>query len=231
MALEHALGELLGGHAGLERDREVGGDAVGREHDRVARLERDRLHPHLRQVEADDAAEHDRRGVAGVGARAGAHEAGLDVADAGPLHRPLAEVEPRQRHHGAARLLQLLVAALEQLLVREVDVGLEHPRRSLGGVRRPVAVAEAVDHRDEAAALRRREHRHVARAPLARMRQRRHAALQHQRPRGAHAAREFGRAHITSVTFVPCPGAVSMSKSSTSRLAPGSPSPSPLPLV
>ena len=55
----------------------------------------------------------------------------------------------------------------------------------------------------------------------------RSAALEHQRPPLGHAARALSRSHITSVTLVPRPGAVSISKSCTNRRAPGSPSPSP----
>ena len=104
------------------------------------------------------------------------------------------------------------MAALEQLLRRVVDVLVEDLGGRLGGIGGGVAVAEPVDHRDQPAALGGGEHRHVAGAIVPLMCLSRHAALEHQRPPLGHAARALSRSHMTSVTFVPRPGAVSISK-------------------
>ena len=182
---------------------------------------------HLREVHAQDAAEHDRR----MRARARAHEPGLDVADPRPLELARVDVEPRQRHDRAAGAAQRFVARGQQVVRGVVGALANHLGRRLGRVGGEVAVPEPVDHGQQPAAAAGREHRHVARAALAVVRLPRHAALEDRRPALAHAARAFSRSHITSVTVVPFPGAVSMWNSWTSRRAPGRPSPSPPPLV
>ena len=90
---------------------------------------------------------------------------------------------------------------------------------------------EPVDHGDQRAALVGREDREVARALLALRAPRPPRRARARRASASSDARVGARDHLTSVTVVPCPGAVSMSNSSTSRRAPGSPSPSPPPVV
>ena len=82
--------------------REAGVDPVGREHHHVAVVEVGARDLDRGQVVADDAALGQR--ALGRRARAGArvHQAPLDVADAGPAHAPVDEVEPGERHHRAA---------------------------------------------------------------------------------------------------------------------------------
>ena len=70
----------------------------------------------------------------------------------------------------------------------------------------------------------------TARAVLARDRDAGPADLERPGP-GVAQGRPAERDHFTSVTVVPCPGLLSIWKSSTRRRAPGSPSPSPVPLV
>ena len=121
----------------LDRDRVVGVHAVGREHDGVARLERDRAHADLREVVADHPAEDDRRVVAGVRAR-------RPRAGSAPrrCRRPSTAIVRASRSNHASvmtapRVLpQLLVAALEQQLGRVVDALAQDRGGRLGRRRR-----------------------------------------------------------------------------------------------
>ena len=125
------------GDAGLDRHRVVGGHAVGRDHDRVARLERDRAH----RGPAAGCSRPPRRGrPASRSGRSAPSPARMNRASTLPTpvhaHRPRLEVEPRERHDRAARAPELLVAALEQLLRRE-------RRRAACRTRRPPRTASA----------------------------------------------------------------------------------------
>jgi len=76
-------------------------------------------------------------------------EHSLNVANAEPGHRAALEIEPRQAHHDAARLVKRVVhprhEGIHRLVVRLLqggDGGACHDGRLRG-------VPEAVDHRDE----------------------------------------------------------------------------------
>ena len=139
-----------------------------------------------RQRPAEHAAEQGG-GVVGVAALAvGAHEPALDVADPRPAS---ARRSSRSNQASVATTPRVVRSASWQRLSRasggSSGVLAEDRGGGLGGVGRRVAVPEAVDRRDERAAVVGREHRQVARAGLARERRARLAALERGGPGGS----------------------------------------------
>ena len=191
------------------------------------RRQRHRRRAHARHPVADHAAEDERDVLAQL--RPGAHQPRVDVADARPGQLAALEVEPGERSSPTPRVSSSASwQRSQQLLRRAPRRARARPPRTSRRRRPPPGRGRARRSRHASAAGAR-----SARTPRGRpsasspsMRRARDAAVERRGPRLRHCC-----VHLTSVTVVPCPGAVSMSNSSTSRRAPGSPSPSPPPVV
>ena len=140
-----------------------------------------------------------------------------NVADAEPRHRRGLRIEVRESENHAAHAEQRGVAAPDEIRERLARISIQ---RGDGRVRRGrglLAVAEAVDNRDQRALPDAFDQREIAGLHLARQRQRRERRLNLQ----------IARRHFFIVMVVPCPTTDCTSNSSIRRFAPGRPAPTP----
>ncbi len=143
-----------------------------------------------------------------------------DVADGGP--RDGARLaHPGEAGGGARGPHERAVAGGDEPrgLVGDV-LAFDRGDRQRGGVRGAGSVAGTADRREQQAVVAREERVGVAAGLVCG--DLRHAQLEQRRPGGG----EHQVAHLRIVTVVPAPSADSISNSSISRRAPGSPSPS-----
>src|SRR5207237_4614846 len=140
-----------------------------------------------------------------------------DVPDAEPCHRRGLRIEVRETEHHAAHAEQRGVAAPDEIRERLARITIQRSDGRMCRRRSLLAVAEAVDDRDQGPFPGAFDQREIAGLHLPRQRQGREPRLNLQ----------IARRHFFIVMVVPCPTTDCTSNSSIRRFAPGRPAPTP----